>query len=134
MDDGRIRNKKVVFSVIVFIVYVWTMAVAVTKKFRFQMKTDTCGQGLRAIFLLGLPQAEVELENTGEQRNRVRSARRGAQSAGPSLEVRAKRSTRGELDFSCLQEIESSDITLARSFLLVFRSSYFNRFVVERQK
>ena len=32
------------FSLIIFIVYVWTEAVSVKKKLRFQMKTDTCGQ------------------------------------------------------------------------------------------
>ena len=49
---------------------------------------------------------------SGRKRNRVRSVR-------PSLEVRAKRSTRGEHDLFRLQEIESSDVTLARSFLLL---------------
>ena len=38
---------KVPFSLIVFIGYVWTEAVSVKKKLRFQMKTDTCGLGLR---------------------------------------------------------------------------------------
>ena len=46
------RFQKVAFSVAVFIGYVWTEAVSVTKKWRFQMKTDnlktdTCGRGLK---------------------------------------------------------------------------------------
>ena len=46
VDDSRSRNKKVVFSVIVFIVYVWTMAVSVTKKlcFRSSFSSYTCGR------------------------------------------------------------------------------------------
>ena len=36
------RFRKVSFSLIVFIGYVWS----VKKKLRFQMKTDSCGQGL----------------------------------------------------------------------------------------
>ena len=39
--------RKIPFSLIVFIRYVWTEAVSVKKKLRFQMKTDTCRQGLR---------------------------------------------------------------------------------------
>ena len=41
------RLRKVPFSLIVFIAYVWTEVVSVKKKLRFQMKTDTCWQGLR---------------------------------------------------------------------------------------
>ena len=40
------RFRKVPFSLIVFIGYVWTETVSVKKKLRFQIKTDTCGQGL----------------------------------------------------------------------------------------
>ena len=35
------------FSLIVFIGYVWTAVVCVKKKLRYQMNTDTCGQGPR---------------------------------------------------------------------------------------
>ena len=40
------RFRKVPLSLIVFIGYVWTEAVFVKKKLRFQMKTDTCVQDL----------------------------------------------------------------------------------------
>ena len=48
----RAFSKSCVFSYR-FIVYVWKIALSVTRKLRFQMKTDTCGQGLstRCIFL-----------------------------------------------------------------------------------
>ena len=39
------RFRKVPFSSIVFIAYVWTEAVSVNKKLRSQVKTHTCGQG-----------------------------------------------------------------------------------------
>ena len=35
------------FRLIVFIIYVWTEAVSVKKNLRFQLKKDTCGQGLK---------------------------------------------------------------------------------------
>ena len=38
------RFRKVPFSLIVFVGYVWTEAVSVKKMLRVQMKTDTCGQ------------------------------------------------------------------------------------------
>ena len=44
-DSGE-RFRKVPFSLIVFIGYVWAEAVSVKKTLRFQMKTDSCGQGL----------------------------------------------------------------------------------------
>ena len=44
------RFLKVPFSLIVCIGYVWTDAVSVKKKLRFQMKTDTCGRGLNYCF------------------------------------------------------------------------------------
>lgn len=40
------RFPKVPFSVIVFVGYVWTEAVSIKKKLRFQIKTDNCGRGL----------------------------------------------------------------------------------------
>ena len=40
------RFQKVPFSLIFFTGYVWTEAVPVKKKLRFQMKTYTCGRGL----------------------------------------------------------------------------------------
>ena len=39
------RLRKVPFPLIVFIGCVWKEAVSVKKKLRFQIKTDTCGQG-----------------------------------------------------------------------------------------
>ena len=41
------RFRKFPFSLIVFIEHVWTETLFVEKKLRFQMKTDTCVQGLR---------------------------------------------------------------------------------------
>ena len=41
------RFRKVPFSLIVFIRHVWTETLFVKKKLRFQMKTDTCVEGLR---------------------------------------------------------------------------------------
>ena len=41
--------RPVPFSLIVFIGYVWTEAVSVKKKLRFQIKTDSRGQGLNLI-------------------------------------------------------------------------------------
>ena len=41
--------KKVPFSVIVFVGYVWTEAVFVKKKLRFQMKTDTLKAQLHCV-------------------------------------------------------------------------------------
>ena len=40
------RFRKVPFSLMDFIGYVWTEAVSVKKKLRFRIRTDTCGQGL----------------------------------------------------------------------------------------
>ena len=40
------RFQNVPFSLIVFIGYVWTEAISVKKKSRFQIKTDPCGQVL----------------------------------------------------------------------------------------
>ena len=40
------RFRKVPFSSIVFIGYMWTEAVPVKKKFRFQVKTHTRGQAV----------------------------------------------------------------------------------------
>ena len=56
---------------------------------------------------------------SGRKRNQMRSARGSARSVRLSLEVRVKRSTTGEHDLFRLQEIESSDVTLARNFLLL---------------
>ena len=50
LNSGE-RFQNVPFSLIVFIGYVWTEAVSVKKKLRFQIKTDKCGQGLRVSFL-----------------------------------------------------------------------------------
>ena len=43
---AKTKFSKSPFTLIVFIGYVWTEAVSVKKNLRFQMKTDTCGQGL----------------------------------------------------------------------------------------
>ena len=43
------RFRKVPFSLIVFIGCAWTEAVSVKKKLRFQIETDTCGQGLSCL-------------------------------------------------------------------------------------
>ena len=40
------RFRKAPFSLIVFVGYVWMEVVSIKKNSRFQMKTDTCGQGL----------------------------------------------------------------------------------------
>ena len=41
--------RKVPFSLILFMGCVWTETVSVKKKLHFQIKTDTCGQGLNVV-------------------------------------------------------------------------------------
>ena len=60
----RERFQKFAFSVTVFIGYVWTEDVSAKKKLRFQTKTDTCGRGLRNIYIF------THFKMTSERSNR----------------------------------------------------------------
>ena len=80
VDDGVSVTKKLCFSVIVFIVYVWTMAVAVTKKFRFSNENRYVWSG---------PQSDIS-PRVATSRSRARKYRRTKKPSAKCSERSAK--------------------------------------------
>ena len=65
------RFRKVPFSLIDFIGYLWTEAVSVKKKLRFRIRTDTCGQGLVSRIGLFMKMTRQIIYQTGLSQNTV---------------------------------------------------------------
>ena len=78
----------------------------------------------KAVLHLDLPQVVLSQE---EKRNWAQSVWGSTRSMRPSLKVRAKQSKRGEHNLFHLQEIELSDLSLARSFRSCFYELVFQR-------